>query len=156
MVVGLVTGLVAGAGGGAAIAFLVAAARTSARVAAERARHAEALGSARAEACSLQAALDHERGAAEERRASAEEVRHLKQPLVAFSGKMNARIGTLKAFLRNHMYRHWRVNRMTSKARRVLIHMNNTNPVLDEESPASAAVRDAGWEVAYDGMEFQL
>jgi DNA recombination protein RmuC len=33
------------------------------------------LGSARAEACSLQAALDHERGAAEERRSSAEEVR---------------------------------------------------------------------------------
>jgi len=46
--------------------------------------------------------------------------------------------------------------RRGSKARRVLIHMNNTNPVLDEESPASAAVRDAGWEVAYDGMEFQL
>ena len=46
--------------------------------------------------------------------------------------------------------------RSESRARRVLIHMNNTNPVLDEESPASGAVRDAGWEVAYDGMEFQL
>jgi pyrroloquinoline quinone biosynthesis protein B len=40
--------------------------------------------------------------------------------------------------------------------RRVLIHMNNTNPVLDEESSANRAARDAGWEVAYDGMEFQL
>jgi pyrroloquinoline quinone biosynthesis protein B len=42
------------------------------------------------------------------------------------------------------------------RARRVLIHLNNTNPVLDEESAASHAVRDAGWEVAYDGMEFNL
>jgi pyrroloquinoline quinone biosynthesis protein B len=38
----------------------------------------------------------------------------------------------------------------------VLLHMNNTNPVLDEDSNAHRAVRDAGWEVAYDGMEFQL
>jgi pyrroloquinoline quinone biosynthesis protein B len=42
------------------------------------------------------------------------------------------------------------------KSRRVLIHLNNTNPVLDEESAANQAVRDAGWEVAYDGMEFEL
>ena len=42
------------------------------------------------------------------------------------------------------------------KGRRALIHLNNTNPVLDESSDASRAVRDAGWEVAYDGMEFQL
>jgi pyrroloquinoline quinone biosynthesis protein B len=43
-----------------------------------------------------------------------------------------------------------------TKGRRVLIHLNNTNPVLDEESAANRAVRDAGWEVAYDGMEFEL
>jgi pyrroloquinoline quinone biosynthesis protein B len=42
------------------------------------------------------------------------------------------------------------------RTRRVLIHMNNTNPVLDEESSANRAVRDAGWEVAYDGLEFEL
>lgn len=46
--------------------------------------------------------------------------------------------------------------RLAQKTRRVLIHLNNTNPVLDEESSASRAVRDAGWEVAYDGMEFAL
>jgi pyrroloquinoline quinone biosynthesis protein B len=40
--------------------------------------------------------------------------------------------------------------------RRVLIHLNNTNPALDEASAASRTLRDAGWEVAYDGMEFQL
>ncbi len=44
----------------------------------------------------------------------------------------------------------------TGKGRRVLIHLNNTNPMLDEGSAANQAVRDAGWEVAYDGMEFEL
>jgi len=42
------------------------------------------------------------------------------------------------------------------KTKRVLIHINNTNPILNEESSESRAVRDAGWEIAYDGMEFTL
>ena len=42
------------------------------------------------------------------------------------------------------------------KTKRVIIHINNTNPVLNEESAEHRAVRDAGWEIAYDGMEFQL
>ena len=42
------------------------------------------------------------------------------------------------------------------KTRRVIIHINNTNPVLNEESPEHRAVREAGWEIAYDGMEFNL
>ena len=42
------------------------------------------------------------------------------------------------------------------KTKRVIIHINNTNPVLNEESPEHHAVRDAGWEIAYDGMEFNL
>ena len=40
--------------------------------------------------------------------------------------------------------------------RRILIHLNNTNPALDEESAARRTLRDAGWEVAYDGMEIEL
>jgi pyrroloquinoline quinone biosynthesis protein B len=40
--------------------------------------------------------------------------------------------------------------------RRILIHMNNTNPLLDEESEPNRAAREAGWEIAYDGMEFEL
>lgn len=44
----------------------------------------------------------------------------------------------------------------TRGARRILIHLNNTNPALDEESAVSRALRDAGWEIAYDGMEFEL
>jgi pyrroloquinoline quinone biosynthesis protein B len=42
------------------------------------------------------------------------------------------------------------------KTRKVLIHLNNTNPVLREDSNENRAVRDAGWEIAYDGMEFKL
>jgi pyrroloquinoline quinone biosynthesis protein B len=42
------------------------------------------------------------------------------------------------------------------KTKRVIIHINNTNPVLNEESLEHRAVRDAGWEIAYDGMEFNL
>ena len=41
-------------------------------------------------------------------------------------------------------------------ARKVLIHINNTNPILDEDSPERAVLHAAGIEVAYDGMEFEL
>jgi pyrroloquinoline quinone biosynthesis protein B len=37
--------------------------------------------------------------------------------------------------------------------RRILIHINNTNPVLLSDSPERAVVEAAGWEVAEDGME---
>ena len=40
--------------------------------------------------------------------------------------------------------------------RRILIHINNTNPVLLEDSPERAHVTAAGWEVAEDGMEILL
>lgn len=43
-----------------------------------------------------------------------------------------------------------------STARKVLLHINNTNPILDEDSAEHRAVRDAGFEIAYDGMEFEL
>ena len=42
------------------------------------------------------------------------------------------------------------------RGQRVLIHINNTNPILDEESAEYREVRRAGWEIAYDGMEFEL
>jgi pyrroloquinoline quinone biosynthesis protein B len=45
---------------------------------------------------------------------------------------------------------------VSQNVRRVLIHLNNTNPVLDEESAENRAVRQAGWEIAHDGMEFEL
>jgi pyrroloquinoline quinone biosynthesis protein B len=40
--------------------------------------------------------------------------------------------------------------------RRILIHLNNTNPVLLADSPERAAVAATGWEVAEDGMEITL
>jgi pyrroloquinoline quinone biosynthesis protein B len=42
------------------------------------------------------------------------------------------------------------------KSRCVLIHINNTNPVLDEESPEHREVMRAGWEIGHDGMQFEL
>jgi pyrroloquinoline quinone biosynthesis protein B len=38
-------------------------------------------------------------------------------------------------------------------ARRIFIHINNTNPLLRDDSPERQAVAQQGWEVAYDGME---
>lgn len=40
--------------------------------------------------------------------------------------------------------------------RRILIHINNSNPVLRENSEERAAVERAGWEVSFDGMEVTL
>jgi len=40
--------------------------------------------------------------------------------------------------------------------RRIFVHINNTNPILDPGSEAAKAVRAAGWEVGYDGMEVIL
>jgi dGTPase len=51
---------------------------------------------------------------------SVDEVRWMGRPLVAFSSEMQQADSALKEFLKTHMYRHWRVNRMTSKARRVV------------------------------------
>jgi pyrroloquinoline quinone biosynthesis protein B len=40
--------------------------------------------------------------------------------------------------------------------RKILIHINNTNPILDEDSAERAALSRAGIEVAYDGLEVTL
>ncbi len=40
--------------------------------------------------------------------------------------------------------------------RKILIHINNSNPVLLEDSPERAQVVAHGWEVAYDGMEMTV
>ena len=40
--------------------------------------------------------------------------------------------------------------------RKVFVHVNNTNPMLDESSPEYSEVRAAGWEVAEDGWHFDL
>jgi dGTPase len=52
--------------------------------------------------------------------ANVDDIRAQPAPVVAFSDTMRAHDKALKAFLFEHMYRHYRVNRMASKARRVV------------------------------------
>jgi len=42
------------------------------------------------------------------------------------------------------------------KPRKFLIHINNTNPILNEESPQRKTLEAAGIEVSYDGMDIEL
>lgn len=44
----------------------------------------------------------------------------------------------------------------SARGRKILIHINNTNPILDEDSAQQRAVLDAGFEIAYDGMEVEI
>lgn len=52
--------------------------------------------------------------------------------------------GTLTAFARLDVQR------------KILIHMNNSNPVLLGDSPERREAEAAGWQVAHDGMEVRL
>jgi dGTPase len=54
---------------------------------------------------------------------SAEDVRMLGHALVAFSRDMAEDLSALRMFLMERMYRHWRVNRTRSQARRILAEM---------------------------------
>jgi len=45
--------------------------------------------------------------------------------------------------------------RLPPRTRRLLIHINNTNPILDEDSAERAALTRAGVEVCEDGMQIQ-
>jgi pyrroloquinoline quinone biosynthesis protein B len=48
------------------------------------------------------------------------------------------------------------LDRLPAQVRRVLIHINNTNPILDEDSPERELLTRHHIEIAYDGMEIQL
>ena len=52
--------------------------------------------------------------------ACVDDVRRLKQTLVRFSSPMRVKHLALKRFLREHVYRHYRVRRMSVKAARVV------------------------------------
>jgi pyrroloquinoline quinone biosynthesis protein B len=41
-------------------------------------------------------------------------------------------------------------------ARKIFVHINNTNPVLHNRSAERAVAEEAGWEVSFDGMEIAL
>lgn len=40
--------------------------------------------------------------------------------------------------------------------RKIFVHINNTNPVLLDDSAERAMAEQAGWEIAFDGMEIDL
>jgi len=48
------------------------------------------------------------------------------------------------------------LERLPSGTRKILIHVNNTNPVLDDDSAERAELTRRGVEVAWDGMEIVL
>jgi dGTPase len=50
-------------------------------------------------------------------------VRDRPEPLVAFSPSMGDAVRAIKAFLRERLYRHYKVNRMTAKAKRVVVEL---------------------------------
>ena len=43
-----------------------------------------------------------------------------------------------------------------TRIRKIFIHINNTNPILCDDSEEAQKVRESGWDVAYDGMEVTL
>ncbi len=49
-----------------------------------------------------------------------EDVRHAGMPLVQFSEELQEQLSAIRAFLYEHMYRHYKVNRMTRKASQVV------------------------------------
>ena len=63
----------------------------------------------------------------------ADAIRRSKSPVVGFSPAMAEANQVIKDFLSARMYRHWRVNRMTTKARRLtedLFRLLHQNPSL--------------------------
>lgn len=102
---------------------------------------------------------------------SAEAVRHAPEPVIGFSPPMAEANRDIKTFLFSHMYRHWRVNRTTAKARKVTaalatLFLEDPNLLPDEWGPrageaqslsAAETVRDyiAGMTDRYARDEFR-
>ncbi|HEY7804434.1 MAG TPA: pyrroloquinoline quinone biosynthesis protein B, partial [Orrella sp.] len=45
------------------------------------------------------------------------------------------------------------LKKLPQATRKILIHINNSNPILNEQGPEREALTQAGIEVAYDGIE---
>lgn len=70
-----------------------------------------------------------------------------------FSSKKSAQMGHLPQSGENGMIA---VLDAIGPRRKILIHINNTNPILDEHSDQRAILTQHGIEVAFDGMEITL
>jgi len=84
------------------------------------------------------------RRAAEFKVGSAEDVRVLDTALVAFSRDVIEDLSALRAFLMERMYRHWRVNRSRSQARRMLAEMFQLFMAEPDVLPAEWYARTLG------------
>ena len=73
---------------------------------------------------------------------------------MGLSTKTARRIGHLPQRGPGGMLEH--LARLPAGTRRVLIHINNTNPILDATSPQRRELDRAGVELAWDGMEIDL
>jgi dGTPase len=76
--------------------------------------------------------------------ASSDDVRGLGHGLVGFSPGMAEDLARLRVFLHERMYRHWRVNRSRSQARRILADMFALFLAEPEVLPAGWHDRAAG------------
>jgi len=88
------------------------------------------------------------RRAAEFKVGSAEDVRVLDTALVAFSRDVIEDLSALRAFLMERMYRHWRVNRSRSQARRMLAEMFQLFMAEPDVLPAEWYARTQGRDEA--------
>ncbi|MGQ7847368.1 pyrroloquinoline quinone biosynthesis protein PqqB [Granulosicoccus sp. 3-233] len=48
------------------------------------------------------------------------------------------------------------LDKLPESTRKILIHINNTNPILDEDSEERSILDDHGVEVAHDGLELEI
>jgi pyrroloquinoline quinone biosynthesis protein B len=69
------------------------------------------------------------------------------------SDKLGSEMGHLDQSGRGGILEHLR---RLARPRKILIHINNTNPILDEDSAERRALGEAGIEVAFDGMDITL
>jgi dGTPase len=79
---------------------------------------------------------------------SAEDVRAAGKPLFGFSDEMNEHQAVLRRFLMARMYRHWKVNRSRSHAKRILRE-------LFELFVAEPELLPPAWQVGGDGAKGQ-
>jgi len=75
---------------------------------------------------------------------TSDDIRHLGRPIIAFSSEMAKNDKELKEFLFPNMYKHYKLNRMTSKARRVVTD-------LFELFLAEPGTLPTEWQVGTDG-----
>jgi dGTPase len=81
---------------------------------------------------------------AEAKPESVADIRALGRPIVGFSDELRASERPLRRFLWDHMYRHYKVNRMISRAKRVIAELFETFMADPSVLPTDWARRCAG------------